>query len=270
MATGRGNRHTSSAEPAALVVLQDVTRLKEAEQPKDQFIWLVAHELRNPLAALKGFATMLLRHSQGDKGTALASWQQEALTELDLAAKRMNRRTEDLRDVVRLQAGRLMIHRESIDLVNAIRHVIAQMGQSSDRHQLTFSTPLSHLQAQMDRGRIEQVLVNLLTNAIKYSPDGGEIEVTLQVVSEREAALISIRDQGIGIPQAEQAQLFGRFVRASNSQAQGLGGGRPAPFPSARIAPPPRGCNWVCLGARAASIFFRRRSLSPDTNAPGL
>src|SRR5258708_15749675 len=103
----------------------------------------------------------------------------------------------------------------------------------------------------MDRGRIEQVLVNLLTNAIKYSPDGGEIEVTLQVVSEREAALISIRDQGIGIPQAEQAQLFGRFVRASNSQAQGIGGAGPRLFLCSRTLSAPRGGLRVQVHRRA-------------------
>jgi len=268
--TGGGNRHISSAEPAALVVLQDVTSLKEAEQLKDQFIWLVAHELRNPLAALKGFATMLLRHSQGDKGTALASWQQEALAELDLAANRLNRLTEDLLDVVRLQAGRLMLHRESIDLVNTIRHVIAQMGQSSDRHQLTFSTSLSHLQAQMDRGRIEQVLVNLLTNAIKYSPDGGSVEVALQLASEWQEALISIRDQGIGIPQAEQAQLFGRFVRASNSQTQGISGTGLGLYLCRELVSQHGGDIWFESTEGSGSTFFLRLPLSQSTAAPGV
>ena len=268
--TGGGNRHISSAEPAALVVLQDVTSLKEAEQLKDQFIWLVAHELRNPLAALKGFATMLLRHSQGDKGTALAPWQQEALAELDLAANRLNRLTEDLLDVVRLQAGRLMLHRESIDLVNTIRHVIAQMGQSSDRHQLTFSTSLSHLQAQMDRGRIEQVLVNLLTNAIKYSPDGGSVEVALQLASEWQEALISIRDQGIGIPQAEQAQLFGRFVRASNSQTQGISGTGLGLYLCRELVSQHGGDIWFESTEGSGSTFFLRLPLSQSTTAPGV
>ncbi len=267
---GGGNRQISSAEPAALVVLQDVTSLKEAEQLKEQFIWLVVHELRNPLAALKGFATMLLGHSQGDKGTALASWQQEALADIDLAANRLNRLTEDLLDVVRLQAGRLVLHRESIDLVHTIRRVIAQMGQSSDRHQLTLSTSLSHLQAQMDRGRIEQVLVNLLTNAIKYSPDGGLVEVALQVVPERQEALISIRDQGIGIPQAEQAQLFGRFVRASNSQAQGIGGTGLGLYLCRELVSQHGGDIWFESTEGAGSTFFLRLPLSPSTTAPSV
>src|SRR5216684_1177459 len=265
-----GNRHISSAEPAALVVIQDVTSLKEAEQLKDQFIGLVVHELRNPLAALKGFATMLLRHSQGDRGTALASWQQEALTEIDLAADRLNRLTEDLLDVVRLEAGRLVLHRESIDLVNTIRHVIAQMGQSSDRHQLTFSTSLSHLQAQMDRGRIEQVLVNLLTNAIKYSPDGGSVEVALQLASEWQEALISIRDQGIGIPQAEQAQLFGRFVRASNSQTQGISGTGLGLYLCRELVSQHGGDIWFESTEGSGSTFFLRLPLLPSTAAPGV
>ena len=218
------NLQLSSSDPAALVVIQDVTPLKEAEQLKDRFFGLVAHELRNPLAALKGFAQMLLLHSHGDKGTILVSWQQEALTEIDVATDRLNRLTEDLLDVVRLEKGRLVLHREPTNLVEMGRHAIAHVQASSNRHQLVFSTPLSDLQAQVDKGRIEQVLINLLNNAIKYSPDGGSVEMTLQISPNGQQALISIRDHGIGIPQAEQAKLFGRFVRASNVQTQGISG----------------------------------------------
>lgn len=215
---------TTSPEPAVLVVHQDVAALKEAERLKDQFLGLVAHELRNPLAALKGFATMLLRYAQGDKGTPLAPWQQEALSEIDLATDRLDRLTEDLLDVVRLQAGRLVLHREALDLVTITRRVLAHMGQQSSPHQLTLSTSLTQLVAQADGGRIEQVLANLLSNAIKYSPDGGPVEVSVQVAAGGQEALVSIRDHGIGIPQAEQAQLFGRFARASNGEALGISG----------------------------------------------
>ena len=116
------------------------------------------------------------------------------------------------------------MYRESIDLVEITRHMITQMGQSSDRHELTLDTSLPHVHAQVDRGRIEQVLMNLITNAIKYSPAGGKVEVTLQVEKGQKEALISIRDYGTGIPYSEQADLFGRFVRASNSQTQGING----------------------------------------------
>jgi len=268
--SGGGNRQISSAEPAALVVLQDVTPLKEAEQLKDQFIGLVVHELRNPLAALKGFATMLLRHSEGSKGTALTSWQREALTEIDVATDRLNRLTEDLLDVVRLQAGRLVLSRESIDLVDITRRVIEQMGQRSDRHQLTLSTSFSHLQAQVDAGRIEQVLANLLINAIKYSPAGGSVEVTLQLLPGGQEALISIRDQGIGIPQAEQAHLFGRFVRASNSQAHGISGTGLGLYLCRELVKQHGGDIWFESTEGAGSTFFLRLPLSQSiSTSPG-
>jgi PAS domain S-box-containing protein len=263
--SGAGTPQISSAEPAVLVVMQDVTPLKEAEQLKDRFIGLVAHELRNPLAALKGFAQTLLRHSQGDKGTALASWQRESLTEIDVATDRLNRLTEDLLDVVRLQAGRLVLYHESIDLVEMTRRIIAQMGQSSDRHQLTLVTSLSRVQAQVDRGRIEQVLMNLLTNAMKYSPDGGRVEVTLQVVPGQQEALISIRDQGIGIPQAEQTHLFGRFVRASNGQIQGINGTGLGLYLCRELVSQHGGDIWFESTEGVGSTFFLRLPLSPNT-----
>ena len=119
-------------ERAALVVYQDVTALKEAEAFKDQLLGLVAHELRPPLAALKGFVQTLLFHTVRGRGAPLADWQQEVLSEIDLATDRPDRLTEDLLDVARLQAGRLMLHREPIDLVKIVQRVIAAMAQRSD------------------------------------------------------------------------------------------------------------------------------------------
>lgn len=268
LGSGGGNLHLSSGDPAALVVIQDVTPLKEAEQLKDRFLGLVAHELRNPLSALKGFAQTLLRHSHGEKGTVLAPWQQEALTEIDVAVDRLNRLTEDLLDVVRLETGRLVLQHESANLVEITRHAIAQVQASSDRHQLTFSTALSSLQAEVDKGRIEQVLVNLLTNAIKYSPDGGSVEVTLQVSPGGQEALIAIRDQGIGIPQAEQAQLFGRFVRASNGLAQGIGGTGLGLYLSRELVSEHGGDIWFESTEGVGTTFFLRLPISQSAPTP--
>jgi signal transduction histidine kinase len=112
-----GSHPTDLAEPMVLVVHQDVTALKEAEQLKDHFLGLVAHELRTPLAALKGFVTMLLTQTARGRSVPLTDWQQEALLEIDLATDRLDRLTKDLLDVVRLQAGRLVLHPEPTDLV---------------------------------------------------------------------------------------------------------------------------------------------------------
>jgi PAS domain S-box-containing protein len=263
-----GSRPTDLAEPMALVVHQDVTALKEAEQLKDHFLGLVAHELRTPLAALKGFVTMLLTQTARGKGVPLTDWQQEALAEIDLATDRLDRLTKDLLDVVRLQAGQLVLHLEPTDLVALCRRVIAQFQQSTDRHRLTLSTSRSHLLAHLDGGRIEQVLANLLTNAIKYSPAGGPVEVTLRAEIERQEALISIRDQGIGIPQKEQAHLFGRFVRASNGQAHGISGTGLGLYLCRELVEQHGGHIWFESIEGEGSTFYIRLPLLQDTSPP--
>lgn len=99
----------------ALVVHQDVSVLKQAEHLKDEFIGVAAHKLRNPLAALKGYASMLAYQMSRGKGVPLAEWPQEALKEIEQACARLDKLTEDLLDVTRLQAGRLYLSRELIE-----------------------------------------------------------------------------------------------------------------------------------------------------------
>ncbi len=211
-------------ERVALVVHQDVSALKQAEYLKDEFIALAAHELRNPLAALKGFADMLVYQTARGKGPALASWQQEALAEIEQATSRLNKLTQDLLDVTRLQAGRLIVTRKPTELVDMIRHLVVQAQVSAQQHAITLQTPLSSLTVEVDRGRIEQVLSNLLSNAVKYSPQGGAIEVVLWEEPEPHALLLSVRDYGIGIPLGQQARIFGRFVRAENAREMEIAG----------------------------------------------
>jgi signal transduction histidine kinase len=217
-------RAADEAEPAAIVVHQDVTALKEAEQLKDEFIGIVAHELRTPLAILKGFVQTLLNQTARGKGPALAAWQMKSLQGIDLATARQVDLAEDLLDVTRVQAGRLELQREPSDLVALARRVLTRRQMTTERHTLTLVTAVEPLVLHVDPRRIEQVLVNLIGNAIKYSPDGGAIEVAIRADGETYEALLSVRDHGIGIPQHEQAQVFGRFARACNAQAYGISG----------------------------------------------
>ena len=116
----------------------------------------------------------------------------------------------------------------------------------------------------VDGDRIEQVLVNLLTNAIKYSPQGGEIEVIVREQMERQAALISIRDQGIGIPQAEQARIFGRFFRASNAEAILISGTGLGLYLCRELVLQHEGQIWFESQEGAGSTFFVRLPLMSD------
>jgi PAS domain S-box-containing protein len=211
-----GEDPTLGGERAAVVLLQDITELQAFEQIKDQFITVAAHELRTPLTAIMGFASMLTVQTRLGHGPELADWQQEAIDEIEEASGRMNTLVKDLLDVTRIQAGRLELNLAPLDLVATLRRCVARFQLSTDCHTLTVEAPEEPVLLDADGPRLEQVLGNLLGNAIKYSPDGGPITIKVQVDQESGWAKICIQDQGIGIPADQQPILFGRFVRASN------------------------------------------------------
>jgi PAS domain S-box-containing protein len=214
-------RLAEGAEPAALVMHQDVTALKEAERLKDEFIAIAAHELRNPLAVLKGYAQTLLFQARQEKGSQVDEWQQEALHNIDKATLRLVELTEDLLDATRLQAGRLELYPEPTDLVALARRVVKRLQTTTEQHRLSLCTSLEYLVVCADARRIEQVLTNLISNAIKYSPAGGPIEVAVWEESGTREAVLSVRDCGIGISTEQQARIFGRFARAENARKIG-------------------------------------------------
>lgn len=215
-----------STEPAALVVLQDVTPLKEAERLKDEFIAIAAHELKTPMAAVKGYTGMLLRRSRQDEQSRLVEWQREAMEIMDQATDRLVELTNDLLDVTRIQAGRMELHPEPHDLVALARRVVKRFQGASDKHTLgvVVEGEDGYVVACIDVSRTEQVLGNLLSNAIKYSPNGGAVTVTVRPDRTQGVAELRVRDTGIGIPGAEQARLFHRFSRAENARDQGIPG----------------------------------------------
>ncbi len=217
-------QQTPVEEAMALVMHQDVTALKEAEYLKDEFVGIVAHELRTPLAALKGFADMLLVQTARGRGVALAEWQREALEEIELATTRLVKLTEELLDVTRLQAGRLHLQRTPINMVPFAHRVATLLQQTTTQHRLEVRTTQPELLADIDPGRIEQVLTNLIDNAIKYSPQGGPVTITIWEETAARIVGISVQDRGIGIPRRQHAQMFGRFMRADNAQAWGISG----------------------------------------------
>ncbi len=214
--------HVSDSEQLALVVLQDVTSLKESERLKDEFIAIAAHELRNPIAVLRGFTDMLIVQTARGRGTPLVDWQNEAIESIDLASHRLVELTDDLLDVTRLQAGRLEINPKIVDLMDVIQPVVDRMGTLSRAHVLTLDGPSDPVLVSIDVIRIEQVINNLLMNAMKYSPDGGPVEV--RVVVNPPDVVVSIHDHGIGIPAQQQMHMFNRFARADNAKEHGIAG----------------------------------------------
>jgi PAS domain S-box-containing protein len=213
-----------NGEPLALVIHQDIRLLKEVDYAKDEFISIAAHELRQPLTVLKvALGTLMLQTARGH-GTPLAEWQQEMLQDLEQATDRLSTLTEDLLDVSRLQAGQLVLQRAPTNLVFLVQRLVERFQKTTTRHQLAFHPEQPTLEAEIDPQRMEQVLSNLLTNAIKYSPQGGSIVVTVGKDDADHAVEIRVQDDGMGIPLHQQARIFGRFMRADNAQAAGISG----------------------------------------------
>jgi signal transduction histidine kinase len=208
----------------ALVVHHDVTALKEAEYLKDEFIGIAAHELRTPLAALKGYTEMLLVQTARGHGPALAPWQQETLEELKEATERLVSLSENLLDVTRLQAGQLQLQQIPTKLVPLVQRVVSRCQQTTNQHQIEVHTPQAALMANIDPGRIDQVLSNLIGNAIKYSPQGGLIHVSIEEETTAQMVRLSVQDHGIGIPKQSHARIFGRFIRVENAKDRGISG----------------------------------------------
>src|SRR5256886_108528 len=220
------NHGSEMPEPAAIVVQQDVTALKEAERLKDEFIGIAAHELRTPLAVVKGFAQTLIVQTAHGKGPELADWQTEAIQDIDQATSRLVELTEDLLDVTRLQAGRLQVQFEPTDLIALVQRTLKRFSITTERHQIALETAEENIVVTIDPRRIEQVVSNLISNGIKYSPDGGNIEIAVRADMSANIALLCVRDYGIGIPAYQQGRIFSRFMRADNAHAHNIGGDR--------------------------------------------
>jgi PAS domain S-box-containing protein len=199
-------------------------QFKEAERLKDEFIGVATHELRNPLAALKGYTQMLLLQIKRGRGPTFTESQKQTLEEIDNTTTNMVALANDLLDVTRLQTGDLALHFETADLVALIRRVMKRLQMTTKRHKLTLESPFPSLHCSLDIRRMDQVFSNVIGNAIKFSPDGGPIEIALREAHEAQEIVVSIRDHGIGIPLHEQGLIFGRFVRATNTGAYKIGG----------------------------------------------
>jgi signal transduction histidine kinase len=241
--------------------------LKEAEYLKDEFVGIVAHELRTPLAALRGFADMLLVQTGRGHGPELAGWQKEALAEIEEATIRLSKLTDELLDVTRLQAGRMILHRIPTDVVPLAQRVAAHLQRTTTRHTIKVNTDHTSLIADIDPGRIEQVLINLIGNAIKYSPEGGPVDINIRQKIAESMVEISVQDKGIGIPQRQHAQIFGRFMRADNASAWGIGGTGLGLYLSRELVEQHGGHLWFeSMEGTGSTFFFTLPLLSSEQN----
>lgn len=258
-----------AGEQVALVVHQDVSPLKEADALKDEFIGIAAHELRTPLTVLSGYVEVLVAQTAQGHGPSLADWQNNALQEINLAIGDLNRLTEQLLDVTYLQAGRLHLQLCPTDVVSLVQGVAAHLQRTTTRHKVVVHTAHSELVAGIDARRVEQVVTNLIGNAIKYSPQGGPILISIKQEPATQMACISVQDRGIGISRQQHAQVFGRFMRAENAQAWGIRGTGLGLYLSRELVVQHGGNLWFDSEEGVGSTFFMTLPLVPVRGSPG-
>jgi signal transduction histidine kinase len=207
----------------AAVAIDNARLYQEAQQAvhmRDQFLSIAAHELKTPLTSLLGYTQLVQRRTQRE-GT-LNERDQRALTLVSDQAARLNRMVSSLLDLSRLESGQLSIERAPVDLRALTQRLIEEVQPSLSQHRLVLDAPALPLMIEGDALRLEQVLQNLIQNAVKYDPQGGVI--TVQVSRQGDTACIAVTDQGIGIPAQALPNLFSRFYRAPNVNPQQISG----------------------------------------------
>lgn len=183
---------------------------------RDQFLASVAHDLKNPLTSIFGYAQLVTRLARRG-GSIPADRLLASIDNIQRSAARMAASIDELMDLTRLQLDRsLELHREQFDLTELVREVVAEQ-PLADRARLSVDGVQS-LVGAWDRARLTRVLQNLIGNAIRYSPDGGAVTVTVerQAAPSDDRAVVRIVDQGMGIPSADLPHVFDQFRRGSN------------------------------------------------------
>jgi two-component system, OmpR family, phosphate regulon sensor histidine kinase PhoR len=201
-----------------ILVLRDITRESEVERMRTALVSNVSHELRSPLTAIKGYVETLL-----EGGPWEAEMERELLTIITQSADRLTSLVDDLLDAAKMDAGVLVLDREPVQVGRVAERVLAQRRPLSPHHALRLEAEPNLPIVQADPLRVEQVLTNLVENAINYSPAGGTVTVRVQ---HGPMLRVGVSDQGIGITPEQAEQLFERFYRADTSLARttkGLG-----------------------------------------------
>ena len=198
--------------------LRDVLlKMEEAERRKDEFLAMLGHELRNPLAAIHN-AIHVMNHSQAAELTA----RQPAIIERQ--SRHLARIVDDLLDVSRVTMGKITLSRQWIDLCDLAERCAQALGADAQaqRHQLRVTTPGCPIIVEGDAVRVEQIFSNLVTNAIKYTPPGGHILIAVE--REGEEAVVRVKDDGVGLAPDMQTKVFDLFTQVQQSLDRSRGG----------------------------------------------
>ena len=233
----------------ALTIHRLLKDQKDALIAREQFLALVSHELKTPITSMKLYAQHLLQMANKN----YTAGREKEVEGLELINRQIVRLTKLVNDILlfgRSKSGPIQLHIEPIDMVQLIKNMIKQLTIIAEKRTMSFDHE-GEMIILGDKNKLEQVLVNLISNAIKYSPDGSSIDI---FASNKDGKfLLSIKDQGVGIPEDKQKKVFKQYVQAAPNQASGFGLGL---YISKMIVDAHHGEMWVESEVDKGSTFY--------------
>ena len=202
-----------------VAIMRDISKFVEAEELKSTFISIISHELRTPVALIKGYVGTLRREdAQWDREVV-----QQSLQVIEEEADRLASLIDDLLDASRLQAGALVLNLGEVELDQLVARLVRRFQTQSSKHNFEVHLPPDFPLIVADEDRLTQVISNLLSNAVKYSPEGGTVRISGQVRPEE--VILCVQDEGPGIDPRDRPRIFDRFYRAAEAVKKTKGAG---------------------------------------------
>jgi PAS domain S-box-containing protein len=250
--------------PVGIVyAFRDLTEEYRLEEARSDFVATVSHELRTPLASIHGAANTLRSRDEQLRPTT----RRELLEIVFEQSERLAHLVDQILLANQLSSGSAHVERRSFDAVNVSRDAVDGMRPGLPREiDLELHLPPSLPRAYGDPERVRQILVNLVENACKYSPDGGRVDVLLS--ADNGSVRFSVRDEGLGIPQAEHDRIFEKFYRLDASMSRGVGGSGLGLFICRELATLMEGRVWVSSQPGAGSTFTFELPVAEAASAP--
>jgi signal transduction histidine kinase len=231
-----------------VVVAQDVTAQMQAEQVKKDFVAMVSHELRTPLTPLKGFLATLLEGTAEDSPEARREYYRIMLRQTD----RLERLIMDLLDVSQIESGTLVVKVRPVEVTSIVSELIAEFREQNPRRTIDLQIVNGQMLARADPFRVQQVVANLVSNALKYSPADSPVEIGVAMIGNE--AVVSVTDHGPGIQAPETDRVFDRFYRAGTVRRE-VGGTGLGLYIARQLVEAMDGRLWLVSRPGAGSTF---------------